>query len=223
MKAITDAKTCQFYKIAEPGISANKLAIKVEQFIESHHVQSYARHLQNEIHKFVKKVTIIKETDIVMRKFYNLICSTTERTKWNEMLVNIGCENSTASVFLFNDVADSFLKQNINYYSGKIELEMLDVDAMRLTKHEEQSLYYVAGYLVFSLKKTIWKLTGKENTTLYKLLNNWGCKGDSTYKDLGIQEYVASWVNQTDRGGLFQVNSNFYEFVVKIEKILELF
>eukprot|EP00111_Clytia_hemisphaerica_P013345 TCONS_00039161-protein len=72
--------------------------------------------------------------------------------------------------------------------------------------------------LFFSLKQGMRTSVLKPNP-LVTLLESWGTKDSNSYKDLGINEYVRAWVEQVDRSGLFKVNSQFYQIIVRIEKL----
>ena len=165
----------------------------------------------------IKKDIIVKDTQTSLSKFYQLVVNKEEVQKWNELLLNLGC-SSPHSLILFNFVADSFLTQILSHYGSQAEIESLDMEKLNLSKDEEQTLYYVAGYLVFSLKQNMRTSTSKPNP-LVALLDSWGSKDSSKCQDLGIEEYVRAWVEQVDRGGLFKVNSQFYQVIVKIEKL----
>ena len=52
-----------------------------------------------------------------------------------------------------------------------------------ITKSEEETLYYVTGFIVFFLKKEVKHQLSSDSKAIIALLDGWGCKGDNDYGD----------------------------------------
>ena len=77
-----------------------------------------------------------------------------------------------------------------------------------LTADEANALRYSAGYVPFALQKKL-----KKRPEFKKWLQSFAVEGEeSSYLD-----YTKKWTSAVNRGGLFRVNDNTYEFFVDLE------
>eukprot|EP00111_Clytia_hemisphaerica_P020955 TCONS_00061779-protein len=235
--AFEEAIVYPFHNLAEPGISVGKLARSVKTKLLSLKLtneenaeedcdkativfRQYSYHLlcvfENELVKDAK--TIIKKTAKSFTKFYNYCVSEDELKEWGEFLC--GLEINTHPIYsqqLFNFVMNSFLRQCISALIAENE-KTISLEEIKLSKSEEETLYYVAGYIVFSLKKNVKHKLSPNSKATISLLETRGCKGDNEFGDITIDEYTRAWLEKVNRGGLFHVNHQFYDFIVSIEK-----
>ena len=131
--------------------------------------------------------------------------------------------DSFNSMFLF----DSFLTEIIAYIlkyenAHKIEKEV-QIQKEPLTNNEQQILRYVSGFIIFSLRNK-YKLLLKSSKSkevanaVLQLLNTFGnpeMKKINSYLD-----FTHQWVELNNRGGLIQVNDDFYLFIRTIENLV---
>ena len=93
---------------------------------------------------------------------------------------------------------------------------------IQLTKEEQQVLYYVAEYIVFSLLQK-YKRTrdqGKNaHITTYALqfLDNLKIRSSTENSKKSFLEFTRSWISIVDRGGLIKVNDDMFIFCRRIE------
>ena len=82
-------------------------------------------------------------------------------------------------------------------------------EAIHMEKSEEVLLHYVAGYIIFSLKKSIKSKRSPEGFALHQLLSCWG-SNEELDKQVTFLEYTKTWVDRINRGGLLLVSDDFY-------------
>ena len=102
-----------------------------------------------------------------------------------------------------------------NRYSSEKLLELT------LTKEEEEVLYYVSGYIVFSLvnKYTRLLVNNAKHTDYSDVLQFLSSlrTEHSNIKANCFHNYVKKWTEIQSRGGLIQVNDSMFVFVKRIE------
>ena len=93
---------------------------------------------------------------------------------------------------------------------------------LELSKEEEKILYYVAGYLVFSLLNKYRKLEKckkKHHIAIASIqfLESLRVSGDNSFNSKDFETYVQEWLCQVNHGGLVKVNQQAFLFIYKIE------
>ena len=98
-------------------------------------------------------------------------------------------------------ILDKFLQLSLKLRNSILHaVANTDEKGVNLEKYEEASLQYVAGYIIFSLRKNIKNKSSPEGVAVYELLCHWGSKEDTTSSDCSFTDYTSSWV---ECGGLF--------------------
>ena len=94
-----------------------------------------------------------------------------------------------------------------------------------LSEKEQQSLYYVGGYIVHSFIKKYKKLAenpknvaAQDALTFFLSLKS---HGSETFPNHSFLSYVEKWVDLENRGGLVKVNEDFIIFVRRIETVTQ--
>ena len=93
---------------------------------------------------------------------------------------------------------------------------------LELSKEEEKILYYVAGYLVFSLLKKYRKLEKRKKKhhiaiASMQFLESLRVSGDNSFNSNDFETYVQEWLCQVNCGGLIKVNQKAFFFIYNIE------
>ena len=78
---------------------------------------------------------------------------------------------------------------------------------------------YVAGYIVFSLKKKVERKTSPESKAILLLLNQFSKCDSHLDEKVSLLEYTSHWVDQVNRRGLVIVNDQFYAFIKLLEHL----
>ena len=91
-----------------------------------------------------------------------------------------------------------------------------------LTSEEQETVSYVAGYLVFSLLKKYQKLRKVnkhcvEADTVITFLNSLRCAHEKHFQCYTFLEFTRKWIDLINRGGLVKVNDDMFIFVRCVE------
>ena len=94
----------------------------------------------------------------------------------------------------------------------------------KLTENEEQSIRYVAGYIGCSLKKAFKHSKSSEGKAMFHLICQFSAKYDDELEDTwyfnDFLEYTQLWVNHINRGGLQEVNDQFFLLIRSMEFVV---
>ena len=156
-----------------------------------------------------------------MFKSFNIrICSTEHFELWSSVISSVGCSlfiNTKESRVLLHFIYSELLKTILEIRNNHLDrnLEEISADKLKLSENEENILRYVAGYVPFSILKSIGQADFDDDIIL--LIHSWNI--DQQGKDMGFLEYTKEWTNKIDRGGLFKVNDEFYIFIRRIENV----
>ena len=136
-------------------------------------------------------------------------------SEWVKMLKCLGIVDQSSVVL---QMTAQFILDKLLQFSLKLQNELLlpaikdEInEATRMEKSEEVSLHYVAGYIIFSLKKSITSTRSPEGFLRY---TSCSCAGDNHVTFL---EYTKTWVDRVNCGSLLLVYDDFYMFVQGIE------
>ena len=157
----------------------------------------------------------------MMMNFYKDICVNKESFKnWTDFLsIYIPNHISAHSQFVYQLMIDNFLRQSVQFCLPKKD-ESLDLAKLKLSKEEEATMRYVAGYVAFSIKKSVRRKTTPEAKAVIKVLDRLGCSNDQDIADdSSLKNYTMHWIMQINRGGLFEVNDEFYSFIKLTEHL----
>ena len=95
---------------------------------------------------------------------------------------------------------------------------------LHLTDDEQRVLYYVAGFIVFSMIKKYKKLSnGKSNAAASAALQfflSLKVSGNSSLKGCPFLDFAKKWMEIVDRGGLIKVNDEMFIFVRRVENVV---
>ena len=96
------------------------------------------------------------------------------------------------------------------------------MDNQTLESDEEESLRYVAGYILYSLKNSIKSSDSYFKKAVSEIIGIWGGKkGSGCSNSITFLEYTQYWVEKVNRGGLIYVTDDFYKFIRKIEDTIQ--
>lgn len=213
--AVGDAINSPFNNnIREPGTNVKILAETIVKSQESEFFFEYAENLLKNILDIFTENNILKKENNSFNKLFNFICKKLEQQKFKNFLERIECpDEKGVSMMLFNQIVNSILRQTIAFHSSLVNEPDDVITNFDITKDEQETLYYIAGYIVFSLKKS----TKFDRDLLIPLFDTWGVKGETDFKELGVDDYIRAWLDQINRGGLFQVNKEFFNLIFKLE------
>ena len=120
----------------------------------------------------------------MMMNFYKDICVNQESFKNLTDFLSIYIPNhiSAHSQFVYQLMINNFLRQSVQFCLPKKD-ESLDLAKLKLSKEEEATMRYVAGYVAFSIKKSVRRKTTPEAKAVIKVLDRLGCSNDQDIAD----------------------------------------
>lgn len=198
--------------LRKPGISTAKLASKM---LLLSNIGEIGVLFGNKMYEIIKYHKQLKKEEMFQR--FHLI--TVDEKLCNEFFLCLNeiedlqprTVNAVYQIFI-----DNFLKESINYCLPP-KVTSLSVNDFRMSKDEEATLRYVAGYLVFSLKKKVDRKTSAESKAILLLRNQFSKCDNHLESEVSLLEYTSHWVDQVNRGGLMIINDQFYAFVKLLE------
>ena len=111
-----------------------------------------------------------------------------------------GIEVNKLTVFFYNQLMDAMLNSMFKYRNRKLIPVSTNSQIVELKKSEIETLLYIAGFIVFSLKKSL-KKHNPFAAQISVLLECWGSKWDNDFGS-SLEEYTNAWVDLVNRGGL---------------------
>ena len=138
--------------------------------------------------------------------YYTLTIDDNMLAQWAKLLNGMGIEQQSPIIIqmtlqiLLGKFLQLSLKLRNSILHAVADPEVKDVN---LEKYEEASLRYVAGYVIFRLKKKIKNKNLPKGITVYELLCNWGSKEDTMSSDCSFTDYTSSLAERVNRGGPF--------------------
>ena len=96
--------------------------------------------------------------------------------------------------------------------------------SIRISEEEEQTLYYVAVFIVFSMKKKYEKILEENPKSIRAsnaliFLNSVKHMGEENIQEQILKKFIKKWTDQINKRGLIQPNAEFYSFIKHIELV----
>ena len=80
----------------------------------------------------------------------------------------------------------------------KIE-ESLDDDISLLKTAEEQTIRYVASYILYSVRNSVQNKRSSNGVAILKILSCWEGKSPSDFEPSGFLDYTKEWIEKVNR------------------------
>ncbi|XP_066919034.1 uncharacterized protein [Clytia hemisphaerica] len=151
------------------------------------------------------------------------ISTTLHRTCKNESFKNAMSKlavnvDEEVSLFLLNNIFKSFFQLSLTWRNDKLLTRNFNEIDVKLSSQEQKTLRYVAGFIPFSLSK---RFKNRQDTDMGKVvvetIETWRANPNENKKS--FLEFSKSWTERVNRGGLFQVNDDFYIFIRRVENM----
>ena len=156
--------------------------------------------------------------------WYKIIVSNEDRSIHNcfsDTLLEISKHSHAVESGLLFNLCERIKREIISRNVKKKEIATKET--LPISKEEEQILYYVSGYTIFSMIEKYKRIINNNEKNIaakdaLKFLNS--LKTTCSEKIVGtlLEDYVEIWIEITDGGGLVKANEEFYSFVPKTEK-----
>ena len=142
--------------LKQPGISAINLAGELSLHFENEGFNSYSEYVtQYFIRLIMERTVLARNKQAFFSKFYQVTVNQVFIDKWNEFLENIlgSYFDKLAALHLHQYIMNKFLTKAVKFCSPPTENLVLNMADLRMNKDAESTLRYVAGYIIFSLRK----------------------------------------------------------------------
>ena len=206
-------------KIQEPGLSVSKFA-EMMLTVEPAEMGDMGHYFCDKMYKMVKFHKELKSEAL----FHNM----------HQMSLDVDNPFFRFTTNFFPDVSSEtaghvfqfflkyFLKKTLEFCMPPKE-NFVDVRKISMTKDEEATLRYVAGFVVFSLKKRLKAKNSPQTKATINLFNQLTTKEDENLNEnVSVKDYTSHWVDQVNRGGLLIVGDEFYAFIKLMENLARL-
>ena len=144
--------------------------------------------------------------------FHNL-CNENEGNE--KKMEKCGIEVNKSTNFLYNQLMDAMLNSMLKYRNRSLIPISTRPQNVELEKSEKETRRCIAGFIAFSLKKSL-KKYDPLSTEISILLDSWGSKSDNDFGS-SLEEYTNAWVDLVNRGGFHHVSDEFYLFIKAVE------
>ena len=157
-----------------------------------------------------------------MAKWYKESVNPNNLSLWKQLIKDLNFTfKKSAVILLFQFVMDKFLKHGLKFRNSLLESKdetQVPMDNQILESDEEESLRYVAGYILYSLKNSIKSSDPYLKKAVSGINGIWGGKKDiGCNSSIPFLEYTQYWLEQVNLGWLIYVTYDFYKFIRKIE------
>ena len=212
--------------VITPGNMVRNLAVEVLDIFnaENNLLISKSSDLVSIIATILQSVNFSKpaSTENMWGRILNIIQDKSMFSKWEDVLSK--CKSTSERTFgtLFYFIVMQLVKYIMKFENARKLASKVEAPDLKLTDDEQQVLYYVCGYIVFSMRKKYIKMKGKNvNSTAaiaaIQFFDSLKVKGDSNVKALTFLDYTKKWLDVLDRGGLIRVTDDMFLFIRRIE------
>ena len=102
-----------------------------------------------------------------------------------------------------------------------MEEVMINYKSTKLDESEEQTLRYVAGFVLYKLFRLVKHNEKPEGKVMEQVLSMWVAKRKfPEHNPISLLDYTNAWTEKVNRGGLYEVSDQFYLFICTIELVV---
>ena len=158
-RILSEACEYKIWKIASPGKEAAKLAETIKQ-LQLPPDNDFVNHIMVIVSDIINiEKTTLSLREKAMAKWYKESVNPNNLSLWKQFIKDLNFTfTESAVILLFQFVMDKFLKYGLKFRNsllGSYDETQVPMDNQILESHEGESLRYVAGYILYSLKNSI--------------------------------------------------------------------
>ena len=125
--------------------------------------------------------------------FHNLCTEKRHERYFLSTMEKCGIEVNNLTNFFYNQLMDAMLNSMLKYRNIKLIPIFTRPQNVELEKSEIETLRYIAGFIVFSLKRSLKKYNPLA-AQISILLDSWGSKSGNDFGS-SLEEYTNAWVD----------------------------
>ncbi len=202
----------------DPGRAASILAGRMLSIDESE-LNDIASHFCNKMFLYVKFHKQMK-SDYLAVKFHNMALDDGNDNPFYQFIDKFFPDTPSLTLAHTHQYFLKHFLQKTLEFCIKPKDETIDIRQIAMNRDEESTLRYVAGYLIFSLKKKLKGKTSSQAKAVVTLLEQLASKNDEELGDkISLNDFTFHWVDQINRGGLMKITDDFYAFVKLMENL----
>ena len=220
--AINKARHDPFFNMFEDGLKVQKIlnCLNENDDNNSEVFKKFALFISEQFYRILKQY-LGKSSEKLFSQFYAITVDEKTFTEWKKCLsfLPIAANNDlSCQEALLQFILDKMLTLTIAEINEKAANKDKKVMKRILDKEEHQTLYYVAGYMIYSLKKQLQKNHKIYAHSIDIIISSWGSKDCIIEEDENsFSSYSKNWVDRVNRGGLLKVSETFFAFVKELE------
>ncbi|XP_066911872.1 uncharacterized protein [Clytia hemisphaerica] len=217
-EALDDVKKDKDLQNVEPGKKASDLAAMILS-VDENELDEISKYFCNKMYMYVKYHKQMK-TDYLATKFHNMALDDGNDNPFYQLIEKFFPDIQPLTMcHTYQYFLKHFLQKTLAFCI-KPNDEVVDVRKIAMTKDEESTLRYVAGYLIFSLKRKLKGKTSSQARAVTALIEQLASKNDDDLGDrISLNDFTCHWVEQINRGGLMKITDDFYSFVKLMENL----
>ena len=163
-----------FFNLREPGLTIRNIAHCMLSKIEFHeNMESfiiYANYLAHLLYPVLKEKNVSSaEREKMFSKFYVSATDESTKRKWLSLLTSIDVTGGRHSFVLYHYIFTKFFHLSLAYRNKNI---ILEEPQLNLDLEEEETLRYVAGYILYCIIKAVDTRT-TEGKCLKSIISCW--------------------------------------------------
>ena len=212
--------------VTTPG---NKVKILSQEFICALQAKpdlhfSTSINLVGKLAIIVKRVNFLKQSsrENMWHEIMMLTQSDNMLETWKEVVPHSEFKKATFRTLFYSvcmEIVTVIIKYENEQKNHNISDKELDIN---LTDEEQQIIYYVSGYIVFSLLRKYQKIQSKNPmnvaaTAVIQFLISLKMKHSSAVEGASFFQFTKKWIDVVNRGGLVKVCDEMFIFIRLIE------
>lgn len=225
--ALNSINTSPMFSMQTPLISQVKeLTKRVQDVYNDEHVSIFFCKLTSKLWKKVAAEVRGKCWTEDMRsrmwsQFHILRGNHKLQKEWKVLLDALQIEREKVEeIFLYQHVLEEVFGQLLHAMMNKdCPPQVAILPNTTMDENEEQALRYCAGYVPLKLTKRYKRMQTNNTAVIFtKLLRSWA--NIPNEEDDNFIDFTSRWLQKQNRGGLFHINSNVYNFFKSMELVV---
>ena len=212
-----------------PGNKVRDISVLLLKLKDSAKFELTCRHMLDELVSFmVGNLAKNSDLEIMWKNVHQYATNSSSRSSWLDVCLNHVDVNSQEFVSLlhfivmFSVKSVMLLENDLKKKDGK---QPESKECNTLSTEEQEILSYVAGYLVFSLKRKYKRIQESGSSkavavAALQLLTSLEIRGGRSIESKTFLDFTRKWMEKVNRGGLVQVNDAMFIFVRTIENVV---